>query len=56
MIYPAPRTGDTVLRAAYSAADTCSPDCMTPSFLFNPSRPEADSLGITDPVILEEKE
>jgi hypothetical protein len=55
MIYPAPHTGDPVLRAAYSAADTCSPDHMTLFFLFNPYYPEADSLGITDPMILEEK-
>jgi hypothetical protein len=55
MIYPAPRTGDPVLRAAYSAADTCPPDCMTPSFLFNPYYPEADPLGITEPMILEER-
>jgi hypothetical protein len=55
MIYPAPRTGDPVLRAAYSAADTYSPDRMTPSFLFNPYYPEADSLDITDPMILEER-
>jgi hypothetical protein len=55
MIYPATRTGDPVLRAAYSAADTCSPDRMTPSFLFNPYCPEAESLGITGPMILEER-
>jgi hypothetical protein len=55
MIYPATRTGDPVLRAAYSAADTCSPDRMSPSFLFNPYCPEAESLGITGPMILEER-
>jgi hypothetical protein len=55
MIYPAPCTGDPVLRVAYSAADTCSPDCIIPSFLFNSYYPEADSLGITEPMILEGK-
>jgi hypothetical protein len=55
MIYPATRTGDPVLCAAYSATDTCSPDYMIPSFLFNPYCPEAESLGITGPMILEER-
>jgi hypothetical protein len=56
MIYPEPSTGDLALCAAYSAADTYPPDRMAPSPLFNPYRPEADYLGIIDPVILEEEE
>jgi hypothetical protein len=54
MIYPTPRTGDPVLRAAYSATDTCFFDYMILSFLFNYYL-EADFLDITDPMILEEK-
>jgi hypothetical protein len=55
MIYPVTHIKDPVLHVVYSAADTCSPDYMTPSFLFNPYYPEAESLDITGPMILEEK-
>jgi hypothetical protein len=55
MIYPAPRTGDPVLHVVYLATNTCSFDYIILSFLFNPYYLGADSLGITDPVIIKEK-
>jgi hypothetical protein len=55
MIYLVSCIGNPVLCVVYLVTDIYFFDYMISSFLFNSYYPEADSLGIIEPMILKKK-